>query len=120
MNKGRKTSGGKYHANRKKKSYERKGQENIVILGEPKSKKLRTHGGFKEIIQLKNEYANVSTLDGIQKVEITNVLKTPQNRFWARQNKLMKGVIIETSIGKAKISNRPPKENVVNAILLKE
>ena len=38
MNKGRKISGGKYHANRKKKFYELTNQEKIVVLGDPKEK----------------------------------------------------------------------------------
>ena len=32
----------------------------------------------------------------------------------------MKGAIIETDIGKAKITNRPTREGSINAIILKE
>jgi len=120
MNKGRKISGGKYHANRKKKSYEKTNQERFVILGEPKGKFIRVRGGEKKRILLSTNVANISTGDKIKKAEIKNVLETPQNRFLARQNRLMKGVVIETSLGKARITNRPSREGSVNAVLVKE
>lgn len=120
MNKGHKTTGGKYHANRKKKLHEITGQENIVALGEPKRKKIKIMGGYKKRILLKTDTANIIVSGKIQKAEIKNVLETPQNKFLARQNRLMKGVVIETSLGKAKITNRPSREGSVNAILLEE
>lgn len=48
-----------------------------------------------------------------------NVLETPSNRFFARQNILTKGTIVETNKGKARITNRPTQEGVVNGILVK-
>jgi len=120
MNKGRKISGGKYRANRKRKFYEQTGQERIVSLGEKKTKLIRTRGGNKKLTLLNSEFANMIVNKKSQIVEIKNVLETPQNRFLARQNRLMKGSIIETEIGKAKITNRPTREGTINAIILKE
>lgn len=120
MNKGRKISGGKYHSNRKKKLYEYRGQERHVFLGENKSKTLRVQGGNIKSITLKANMANISIKGKTKKVEIKNVIETPQNRFLARSNRLMKGAIIDTSAGKAKITNRPSQEGCVNAILISE
>ncbi len=120
MDTGRKVSGGKYHANRKSRLYARRGQERTVILGETKRKIMRVQGGVKKMILLKSQEANVVMGKQIKKVTIINVTETPQNKFLARQNRLMKGAIIETSEGKAKITNRPSREGVINAILLKE
>ena len=120
MNKGRKITGGKYHANRKKKLHERKNQERSVILGETKTKKLRMRGGRIRTVLLKTNRANVVSNGKTQEVEIKNVKKTPQNRFLARQNRLIKSAIIETTIGLAKITNRPSQEGHVNAILIKQ
>ena len=53
-----------------------------------------------------------------KKIEIKNVLETPSNRFLARQNIITKGTIVETELGKAKITNRPSQEGVVNGILI--
>jgi small subunit ribosomal protein S8e len=121
MNKGRKISGGKYRPNRKKKYYEKTNQEKVVLLGDTKTKKIKIQGGKSKTILLKSDMANVSTLTGkIKKVEIKNVLETPQNRFLARQNRLMKGVIIDTAEGKAKITNRPSREGSINAVLIEK
>ena len=119
MNQGRKITGGKYHAKRKKKHYEKKGQEKVVILKENKSKKIRAMGGHKKTILLSSKEVNISVNGKSQKAEIKNVIETPQNIFLARQNRLTKGAIIETSLGKARITNRPSKEGQVNAILVK-
>lgn len=118
MNNGRKTSGGKYHADRKKRWYEHDTQENETSLGETKRKSIRTRGGHDKIILLKANVANLTVGKKTEKVEIKNVLQTPQNTFLARENRLLKGAIIQTSKGKAKITNRPSREGIVNAILV--
>jgi len=121
MNKGRKITGGKYHANRKKKLYEISRDQRKTVVGELKRKIMRVKGGNKKPILLSMDTANITSEKGkTQKAEIKKVLETPQNKFLARQNRLMKGVIIETSLGKAKITNRPSQEGSINAILLKE
>jgi small subunit ribosomal protein S8e len=118
MNKGRKNSGGKYHANRKKKHYEKRSQEKTTFLGETRKKKIRERNGSIRTTLARANIVNIITKSGTKKAEITNVLETPQNTFLARQNRLMKGVIIQTSAGKAKITNRPSREGNINAILL--
>ncbi len=69
-------------------------------------------------VLLNADNCNLKTSKGIKKVKIKNVLETPQNPFLARQNRLMKGAIIETSEGKARITNRPTQEGCVNAVLI--
>ena len=120
MNKGRKISGGKYHANRKKKFYEKQNQERVVTLKEIKKKALRVKGGKTKTVMLGSNTVNIVINGKTKKATIKNVLSTPQNTFLARQNRLMKGAIIMTSEGKAKITNRPSQEGHINAILLKE
>ena len=53
-----------------------------------------------------------------KKATITNVSETPSNRFLARQNVLVKGAIIETDLGKARVTNRPSQEGQIQAILI--
>jgi small subunit ribosomal protein S8e len=118
MNNGRKISGGKYHAIRKTRLHERKIQERAVILGEPKKKQIRGMGGAVKTTLLRSNEANIMIKGKTQKAQIINVEQTPQNPFLARQNRLMKGSIIATSLGKARITNRPSQEGQVNAILL--
>lgn len=120
MKLGRKITGGKYHKQRKKRLYEKTSQENIVTLGEPKRKTIRVIGGNTKTILLRTNIANLLINNKVQKAEIKRILETQQNLFFARQNRLLKGAIIQTSLGKAKITNRPSQEGHVNAILIKE
>ena len=119
---GRKISGGKYKKLRKKKKYSLQGITRKVKLKETKKKIIRGLGGNKRTVLLSADYANVidPKTKKAKKVKIKNVLETPSNRFLARQNILVKSAIIETEIGKAKITNRPSQEGIVQAILLKE
>ncbi len=117
MKLGRKISGGRYKKQRKKKLYEAKGIVRIVKLGPVKKKKIRMMGGsLKEVLLSCNEVNIIDkkTKKG-QKSKIKNVLETPSNRFLARQNVLVKGAIIDTEMGKAKITNHPGQENTVQA-----
>lgn len=118
MKTGRKTSGGKYHSNRKKRFYERQNQERKVNIRETKRKNLRVKGGNIKTILLSTNNANVSVNGKVKKAQIKKVLETPQNVFLARQNRLTKGAVIETDLGKARITNRPSQEGQVNAVLI--
>ena len=120
MNRGRKISGGKYHKQRKRRLHEKHGQERHAILGDVKSKKLRVRSGKLKTILLKSDIANIIVKGKAQKAKILNVIETPQNRFYARQNRLLKSALIQTSLGKAKITNRPTLEGQINAVLVEE
>ena len=119
MKTGRKITGGKYHQNRKKRLHELDRQTRIVKLGEDKIKALKVRSGHKKVLLSGN---SVNLYDPktkkSKKVKIKNVLETPSNKFLARQNILVKGAIIDTESGKAKITNRPSQEGNVQAILI--
>ncbi len=118
MKTGRKISGGKYVARRKKKKFELPGQRRVIKLGENKRKTKRTKGGNKKVLTLRANTVNVMKSGKSSKVQIKNVLETPSNKFLARQNVLTKGTIVQTDLGKVKITNRPTQEGVVNGILV--
>ncbi len=120
MKKGRKASGGKYHKQRKKKKFELDRQPRIVKLGEVKKKKMRVKGGYIKTVLLSSNIVNVldKKTGKAKQVKIKNVLETPPNKFLARQNVLVKSAIIDTELGKAKITNRPSQEGSVQAVLV--
>ncbi len=118
MKKGKKITGGKYIKSRKKKSYELTGQKKTVKLGDEKRKSKKTMGGNQKTFLLKANSVNVQTKGKAKKTTIKNVLETPSNRFLARQNVITKGTVIETEIGKVKVTNRPSQEGVINGILV--
>ena len=120
MGYGRKITGGKYHKFRKKKKYSLHGIENKVKLRATKKKIIRTRGGNLKTILLAVDYVNLidSKTGKAKKVKIKNVLETIANRFLARQNILVKSAIIDTELGKARITNRPSREGGVEAVLI--
>jgi len=120
MKTGIKITGGKYHARRKRRAHERQGQERIVTVGEIKRKSFMVRGGNMKVILLKANVANILVDGKVKKAEIKNVEETPQNKFFARENRLVKSAIIETSLGKARITNRPSQEGQVNAVLIEK
>lgn len=120
MKKGRKISGGKYHKQRKKKSYETAGQKRSVKLGEEKRKSKKVRGGNRKTFLFNTKFVTINTKGKAKKVEIKNVAETPSNRFLARQNIITKGTIIETDIGRVRITNRPGQEGAINGIVVEE
>ena len=121
MKKGKKVTGGRYRKQRKKKKQEREGKQTVVKLGPTKKKTVKVLGGNTKTYLLSTDSLNLVIEKGKAiKVKIKNVLETPANRFLARQNILMKGAIVETEKGKARITNRPGKEPSIQAILLEE
>lgn len=118
MKSGRKVSGGRYKKPKKKKLTGRQKQTRIVKIGETKTKTLHGRGNTKKIVSLLSNIANVIIKGKAKKTSIKNVVETPSNVFLARQNILVKGAIIETELGKAKITNRPSQEGTVQAKLI--
>ena len=120
MGYGRKITGGKYHKLRKRKKHSISGFEGKIKLSETKQKKVRVMGGNVKTKILSTDLVNVidPKTKKAKKVKIKNVLETPSNRFLARQNILIKSAIIETELGKAKITNRPSHEGQVEAVLI--
>ncbi len=118
MKKGRKITGGKYKKTTKRKLFEKSGQKKIVKLGEEKRRKRKVRGRKEKTFLLQGKFVNVLKDNKSKKVEIKKVLETPSNRFLARQNILTKGTIVDTELGKVKITNRPSQESVVNGILI--
>ncbi len=119
MNNGRKISGGKYKASRKKKKFELPGIPRKVHLKPKKAKILKIRGTNSKLVLLACDIANITNSKGkTKKAKIINVVETKANRFWARENRLIKGAIIDTEIGKAKITNRPGQEGSINAVLI--
>ena len=118
MKQGRKISGGRYHKQRKKKLYEMYGQKRVVRLGEEKKKTEKTMGGNKKTFLFKAKFINLKEKGKMKRIEIKNVLETPSDKFLARQNIITKGTIVQTELGKARVTNRPGQEGAVNGVLL--
>ncbi len=118
MKSGRKASGGRYKRPKKKKQTGRQGQARIVKIGDKKTKLLNGRGKTTKLVSFLNNIANIIVKGKAKKSGIKNVIETPSNTFLARQNILVKGAIIETELGKARITNKPSQEGTVQAVLI--
>ncbi|AGK60370.1 SSU ribosomal protein S8E [Archaeoglobus sulfaticallidus PM70-1] len=105
---------------RKKRKYEMGRPQVETLIGERKIKKERCRGGNIKIKLVRDKFANVYVpAEGkVVRAEVTNVVENRAHVHYARKNVITKGAIIQTSLGKAKVTNRPSQEGVINAILI--
>jgi len=117
----RKDTGGKRHPLRKRRKDERGGFPTETRLGEVKAVEVRTLGGNVKRRLLRCKYANVSDTETrkTQRLEVLRVVKNPANVDLDRRGVITKGAIIETALGQARVTSKPGKNGVVNAVLLK-
>ncbi|MDI3544395.1 MAG: small subunit ribosomal protein S8e [Candidatus Woesearchaeota archaeon] len=117
----RKISGGKYKAFRKKRAYEKGNEPALTKLGKQKASVIRGRGGKTNRKLLSAEYANVINKEGkAKKVKILNVVETPANRNYRVRNIITKSAIIETEIGRAKVTSRPGQTGSIEAMLIEK
>jgi small subunit ribosomal protein S8e len=116
----RKVSGSRY-VNFRKKKFALLGRDpTLTKIGDKKVKILRGRGGGRKEILYTDKLLNVFNPKSkkYEKIEIKNVVENPANRHYIRRNILTKGTVVETSLGKAKITSRPGQEAVLNGILV--
>jgi len=80
----------------------------------------RVRGGNTKVKLKRANFANISTPQGMKKAKIKSVAESPDNRHHARMNIITRGAVIETEIGKARVTSRPGQDGVVNAVLLQK
>ncbi|RLI78521.1 30S ribosomal protein S8e [Archaeoglobales archaeon] len=107
---------------RKKRKYEMGRPHIETLIGERKAKKIRVRGGGFKIRLFSEKYANVYVPEEkrVVRAEILNVVENPAHVHYVRRNVVTKGAIIETSVGKARVTNRPNQEGLINAVLIEE
>jgi small subunit ribosomal protein S8e len=116
----RKATGGRYIASRKKRLYELGRAPTHTKVGKTKRKVIKTKGGSEKTKLLSSEFANVldAKTKKYSKAKIITVSKTPANAHFARRNIITKGTILETEIGKVRVTSRPGQDGAVNAVLI--
>ena len=116
----RKVSGGRYHYFRGKKKNELAGYAANTKLGSKVSiVSRRVLGGHHKQGILASNSINVSDKKGkVTKTEIINVVGNTANPNLVRRNIMTKGAVVETKLGKARITSRPGQDGLVNGVLL--
>ena len=119
----RKSTGGRRRSARKKRKFEIGYEKQVTTIGPEKRKFARTRGGNKKVRVLKAEVANVIDFNRkkkkAQRAKILTVLENPANPHYVRRNIITKGAVIETELGKARITSRPGQDGIINAVLIK-
>ena len=117
----KKLTGGEKRPYRKKRKYELGGPfTETKINSSDKREVVRTFGGNVKVKLKAVAYANVidPRNNTAKKVRILRVLETPPNIDYARRGIIVKGAIIETELGKARVTSRPGQDGVINAVLI--
>ncbi len=91
-----------------------------VLAEEDSRVKVRVRGGNYKVRVRRVAYAVVSDPRTGKSVRarILRVIESQPNREFARRGIIVKGVVIETEVGRARVTSRPGQDGVVNAILL--
>lgn len=118
---GRKPSGGRYWPARKKRAYEIGADPtNTKVAEKITIRKKRLRGGSEITQILTASHANLMLETGkFKKSKILTVKENPANRHFVRMNIITRGAIVETEDGLAKVTSRPSRDGIVNAILVK-
>ena len=116
----RKITGGLLKRLSKKKKYQR-GRDFVPMrISSPKMQALRTKGGGKKLLLLSSNVANVVFQGKAQKTKILSVIENKADAQFVRRNIITKGAIIQTDLGKARVTSRPGQDGIVNAIMVEE
>ena len=117
----RKPTGGRYSSSLAKKN-SRKGNLPALTRIEDRIRKktIRTRGGSLKKVLLATNKANVYDPSSKKYVvaEVQEVVENAADSQFVRRNIITKGAIINTSQGKAKVTNRPGQDGFINAVLI--
>jgi small subunit ribosomal protein S8e len=118
----RSKTGRRIRYSRSKRKFEIGREALLTTIGSTRLKKIRTQG--------KNRKTRAKTLNvayvvdqknhKTSKTEIKSVIGNPANINYIRRNIINKGAIIETSLGKARVTSRPGQTGMINAVLISE
>jgi small subunit ribosomal protein S8e len=116
----RKLTGARYKNYRKGKHYELGSEPSFTKLDKKRVQKKRILGGHIKYKTLSTDTVNLYDPKSkkFTQTKIKTITESPANRNFTRRNIMVKGSVIDTELGKAKITSRPGQEKFVNAVLI--
>ncbi len=92
----------------------------LTHLGETRKKFVHGFGGNTKVRLLRSADVNVTdpATGKTNKTTLETVESNAANRNYVRRNIITKGAVVETGMGRAKVTNRPSQDGLVNAVLL--
>jgi len=118
----KKPTGGRRKMIRGKRKSELGREAAETKIGERRSKKIRTKGGNSKVRLANDDKINVVNPENnkIEVAELLNVIENPANTQFVRRNIINKGAVVETSMGKVKVTSRPGQDGIINGVLIVE
>jgi len=117
----RKASGGRYHKFRDKKAYEMGSDPVYARVGTKVVKRTTKHraGVERTTIQLAT-HANLNLGNNkFKQSKIKTARQNAANRHFVRMNVINKGAILETEDGLVRVTSKPTRDGIINAVLVK-
>ena len=118
----RTSTGARAKSNRSKRKMEFGREAAETKIGDRRIKTIRTKGG-NEKIRLTNE-KQISVVDPkTQKVELAEIISVVENQantHFVRRNIITKGAVVDTSVGKVKVTSRPGQDGIINGVVVEE
>ena len=116
----RKQTGARYKDYRKKRQYELGREPSFTKLGRKRVRIIRTMGANRKLRILSSDTANLfdPKSKSFKQAKIKTITDNPANRHFIRRNIMTKGSVIDTELGKARITSRPGQDGVINAVLI--
>jgi len=116
----RKITGGRYQIARGKRKFEMGRLPTHTKIGNAHVKVIKTKADTRKMKVLVAQFANVYDAKNKKyiKAAIKTVTECPANRHFVRRNIIVKGAIITTDAGKARVTSRPGQDGTVNAVLV--
>lgn len=105
---------------RGKRKFEIGRERLLTTIGKTSLKKVRTMGNNRKTRAKTTNIAYVidPKNNKTTKTEIETVIENSANIHYVRRNIINKGAIIQTKLGKAKVTSRPGQCGSINAILI--
>lgn len=116
----KKATGGLYRPIRKKRLYELGRDPALTKLGAKRLVNMRVLGANLKFRLFSADTANIYDPKDkkYKQAKIKTIVENPANRHFVRRNIMTKGAVIETELGKARITSRPGQDGTINAVLI--
>ena len=116
----RKYTGKKYKHFRKKRKRELERPPINTVIDKEKKKHQRVMGGNKKLKLFATSFINLTdpSSNKTSKVKILKFESNAASKDLNRRHILTRGTIVETELGKAKITSRPGQHGVINGVLI--
>ncbi len=116
----RKYTGKKYKSAQKKKKRDLERPPINAIIDEEKKKQQRTMGGNFKLKLFSTDFINVTdpNTNKTSKIKIMKFDTNPVSKDLNRRKIITKGAVVETKLGKVRVTSRPGQHGVLNGLLI--